>query len=152
VNKIDSESEKQNLEKNIWELSMTDWTEIKTQNDADSFMKRVNHFHDFYLKNVHIINPRFMGTPTSGSFFFQNTWGGVEAFELFFEEVTRINFIPSPPNFDSLIMRSILRIDNKSIMWCEDSDLWNTGGDNERLTWVTAHKLSWKPGDQQENP
>jgi hypothetical protein len=134
------------LKKQIGSRIMTNWTEVKTQTDADSFMKMVNNFHDFYLKEVHIVNPRFMGSPTNAILSFQNTWGESEAFELFFEDVTRINLVPSSANFDSIIMRSLLRLENGSTTWCEDADLWNGKGTNDALTWITAHKLSWRTG------
>lgn len=101
----------------------------------------------------HSVNDRLAMTvcsnlDTSIKFLIQRQLKDPSCIELLFKGVTRINIVPSPENYDSIIYESNLGKINDEYFWVIDtlqtpSDLTSTED-----SWITAKKLSWRATDE----
>lgn len=127
---------------------MTDWTEIKTQADADLFLKTAHYLHDYFLKEAHLLTPSFAGSPTSIRLVFPDTWRSDQSrvlFELLFEEVIQFNFVPSPREVDCIIHECVLIVLDGSALWCDDEDfLKEASCDKKQMIWISAKRIFWR--------
>ena len=133
------------------------WNEIKTQSDADVLMERFGGFHDSCIREVHIWTGYWvcsdfsMQVPKSWDMkvrlHVQRQWRDPAAIELLFEDVTRVNLVPSPPDYVSIIYDATLLIREGIIHWSPEPN-WNPDhSDANSETWISAKRLRWREVD-----
>jgi hypothetical protein len=66
------------------------------------------------------------------------------AIELFFERVTRFNWVPAPENYDSVILAATPLVENGAIFWSPEGDWRPENSDRDKVTWVSARRLRWR--------
>jgi hypothetical protein len=133
------------------------WNEIKTQSDADALMERFGGFHDSCIREVHICTGYWVrsdfsmevpkGWDTKVRVHVQRQWKDPAAIELLFEEVTRVNLVPAPPDYISIIYGATLLIREGIIQWSPKTN-WNPDHPEANSeTWISAKQLKWREVD-----
>ena len=139
------------------------WKTIETQADADTLMEKFRKFHDGCIREAHLWTGHWVSSDRSMSvatgldnqirILIQVSWPKASAIELWFEEITRFNLVPSPENSDSIIFGSVLLARDGTIFWSPE-DCWDlpetfldVSGLGDNYTWITARKLRWREVD-----
>lgn len=92
------------------------WTYIRTQQDADTFMKLFAGFHDSYL--VKIVYSEEYGYTNAIVTFDNSCWYGIV--ELCFEGVQTLHIKPAKENYDNYIYDATLLVKDEMIFWADD--------------------------------
>lgn len=122
----------------IRDLADDGWNELRTQEDADGFMKLFAHFHDSTLESL---TYREQSGCTSVHAVFDNSgWYGIV--ELCFEAVQAVNIRPAQENYSREIFEATLRVRDESVLWAdwymEEEDLSFDG------SYIKALNLKWR--------
>lgn len=117
------------------------WTYIKTQSDADVFLKAFAGFHDSTLDKIQYVEDY---SERNLTITFDNSgWYGVA--ELCFEGLIAMNLRPAQENYSREIFSACLLVEDECIFWA-DVDL-----DKEDLNYegsfVKALNLKWRKID-----
>ena len=115
-----------------------EWTYIRTQADADEFMKAFAAFHDSVLEKL--TYEEGYGVSKATAVFDNRCWFGIA--ELCFEGVLAVNIRPPRENFSREIYGGTLRVSNEAIFW---ADCWvpETEPDHEG-SYICALNLKWR--------
>ena len=134
-----------------------EWKEIKTQVDADDLMKIFGDFHDSCIREAHLWTDYWVSHELSMAcsghldnkirFLIQRQFDNPSAIELFFEQVTRFNLVPSPENYDSIILSATLLVRDDSVFWSPEGDWSPEEPNRDKSTWVSAKELRWREVD-----
>jgi hypothetical protein len=134
-----------------------DWKDIESQADADALMEVFGGFHDACVREAHLWTDHWVSPELSMScpahldnkirFLIQRQFRDPSAIELFFEQVTRFNLVPSPENYDSIIFAATLLVQNGSVFWSPEGDWKPVKPARDEATWVSARKLRWREVD-----
>jgi len=138
-------------------MDEVDWTEIRTQADAEALMDLFGGFHDGCIREAHLWTDHWVAADLSMScpghldnricFLVQHQFRNPAAIELLFEEVTRFNLVPAPEDCDSVIYEATLLIREGVIYWSPESGWSPDSPRRDRHTWVSARKLRWRAVD-----
>jgi hypothetical protein len=130
------------------------WKEIKTQADADALMRVFGDFHDGCLREAHLWTDHWVSTELSMScpgnldnrirIFVQRQFKNPSAIELLFEEVTRLNLVPTAENYDSIIDSATLLVRGEVVFWSPEGDWSPDDSRKDESTWISAKKLRWR--------
>jgi hypothetical protein len=135
-----------------------EWKEIRDTENLNEFMRSFGYFHDSCLKELHMWSEHYVHEDLSMylsseldhkvRILFQRQDTSPSAIELMFEEVTEINIIPSPQNYDSLILKA-------TFIYCDGMFYWaDIGGwkpeqhSEKKASWLSAKKVSWRDVSQ----
>ena len=134
------------------------WQVISTDEEAKALLKLFGGFHDACIKEAHLwtghsVNSKLSmavtgDLDTSIKFVVHRQFASPSCIELLFEKVTRINIVPSPENYDSIIYESNLVKENDEYYWVIDT--MQTLGELESTedSWVVSKALSWRVADE----
>ena len=134
------------------------WQIISTEQEAKELLKLFGGFHDACIKEAHlwtghsVDNKLAMAVKsnldTSIKFVVHRQFSNPSCIELLFENVTRINLVPSPENYDSVIYESNLGKENNEYYWVIDT--MQALGDMKPTedSWVVSKSLSWRVADE----
>lgn len=115
-----------------------EWNYIRTQEDADEFMKLFAGFHDSTLDKM--IYEEDYGKRKLKAVFDNSGWYGVV--ELCFEGLIKMNLHSFAENYSREIYGATLLVQNESVFWADDEL------DDENMdykgTWIKALNLKWK--------
>ena len=117
-------------------------------------MRLFGDFHDAVLREAHLWTKHWVGDKlgmavgvgldTRVRMLFQRQSRPVSAIELLFEEVVRLNVIPSPEGYEGSIFTATLFHDKRMFFWAEEGK-WRPGeDDSDRVTWISARRLYWR--------
>lgn len=133
-----------------------EWHEIRCQADADALLHTFGGFHDGCIREAHIWTQHWVGTDlhmacspaldTNIRLHIQRQFEDPSAIELLFEKVTRINFVPTPENYDSIIFEASLVVTDEGVFWSPDG-CGPESPNKKDMTWVTSERLRWRPVD-----
>jgi hypothetical protein len=134
-----------------------EWNRIGTQAEADTLMEVFGNFHDSCIREAHLWTDHLVTPELSMScsgrldnrirLLIQRQSISPSAIELFFEEVTRINLVPAPENYDSVISAATLLVQDAYVFWSPESGWSPSGPGRDNVTWLSARKLSWRVVD-----
>ncbi len=93
-----------------------EWTYLKTQQDADAFMKLFAGFHDSTIERASYAEDN-TGRQEVTVVFDNTGWFGIA--ELCFEGVELLKIVPPGPNYSREIMEATLRIDENGVLWAD---------------------------------
>ena len=133
------------------------WNEINTQADADALMDLFGDFHDGCIREAHLWTDHWVGADLSMScpghldnrirFLVQRQFRDPAAIELLFEQVTRVNLVPTPDNYDTIIFGASLLIRDGTVFWSPEGE-WSPDSPNrDESTWISANRLRWREVD-----
>lgn len=114
------------------------WNYIRTQEDANEFMKLFVGFHDSTLDKM--IYEEDYGKKELRAVFDNSGWYGVV--ELCFEGLIRMNLCGFSENYSREIYDATLLVNDESIFWA-DSRLESENMDYKG-TWIKALNLKWR--------
>lgn len=115
-----------------------EWNYIKTQDDADSFMRVIAGFHDATVDKV--IYEEDYGKRELRVIVDNSCWYGVV--ELCFEGLVRMNLWGFAENHSREIYDATLLICDESVFWADDR--LETENMDYQGTWIKALNLKWK--------
>jgi hypothetical protein len=131
-----------------------EWKKIATQADADALMMLFGDFHDSCIRDAHIWTGSYIDTSLSMfcspgldnniRFLIQRQCENPHAIELLFEQVTRLNLVPAPENYDSIVRDAKLLLKGGEIYWSTDGDWSPERPDRDDFTWISAKKIRWR--------
>jgi hypothetical protein len=134
-----------------------EWKEIETQPDADALMVVFGNFHDSCIREAHLWTGHSVSRQLGMScpshldnnirFLIQRQFKEISAIELLFEQVTRFNLVPSPENYESIILAATLLVEGGSVFWSPEGDWGPDKPSRDDFTWVSARKLCWREVD-----
>ena len=130
------------------------WTEIHSQADLEGLMHTFGDFHDACLREMHLWAESYVGNDLSMScpghldnhlrLLIQRQSSDPSAIELLFDEVRRINVVPSPDNYDSIIFDATLLLQAGVFYWADVGRWLPDQEDSMNATWIAANKLKWR--------
>ena len=128
---------------------MTDWKEIKDDNDIKTLMKLYGNFHDGCLREIHIVTIESVDSRLSMSFdgsltatlLFQRQYRNPTVIELKFVNVGQFNFNPPGPTYNSVIYDATFKKVDNLFYWASE-DNWELG-DNDAV-WISGEKVHWR--------
>jgi hypothetical protein len=134
------------------------WMRVQTQSDADELLRQFGDFHDGVLREAHLWTEHWvsndlamaigLGLDTRLRMVVQRQWRPISAIELLFEEITRLNVVPSPENYEASIQAATLYVDGPTIFWADLAN-WRPGeSDSDEVTWVSAGRLHWRDASE----
>ncbi len=142
---------------------MDKWIPITTDIEAERLLTLFGEFHDSCIREAHIWTGHFVspdlsmscdgGLDTCVNFLVQRQFRDPSCIELRFEQVTRINVVPTPVNYNSVIHNATLIVHGDGITWALDlpeSKLEEI--DSSQDTWVTAKVLKYRVADELLGP
>ena len=134
-----------------------DWKSISNEEESKELLRLFGEFHDACIKEAHMWTGHSIdeslsmtvvgGLDTSIKFVVQRQFRNPSCIELLFEEVTRINFVPSPENYDSIIYECNLGYENEQFYWVIDTSQEPSDLNANEDSWVRSKKLSWRIAD-----
>lgn len=130
------------------------WNEIKDIKDINDFMERFGWFSDSCLKELHLWTEHFVEKDLSMAIspnldckikvLFQRQDTNPSAIEMLFEQVTRVNIIPSPENYDSIIFSATLISIDGTFYWADD-EAWKPDDPSKyAVSWISSKKIKWR--------
>ncbi len=130
------------------------WVEVTNQADLDLLMNTFGAFHDACIKEMYLWTESYVDSDLSMScpphldthvrLLIQRQFEDPSAIELLFDEVRRINVVPSPDNYDSIIFDATLLL-REGIFYWADVGRWLPDQENSmNATWIAANKLKWR--------
>jgi hypothetical protein len=128
---------------------MTDWKEIKTDNDIEALLDLFGEFHDSCLREIHIVTKESVDKDLSMSFngkltatlLFQRQYDNPTVIELRFENVGRFNFLTSGQKYDPIIFEATFKKVDELFYWSSE-DNWRLG-DNDAV-WISGERVYWR--------
>lgn len=133
------------------------WNGIKSEDEASELMKTFGYFHDACIKEAHLwtqhrVNKNLSMScsgelDTSMKFVVQRQFKNPTCIEILFEEVTRINIVPSPENYDQIIYEALIGMEDGEFFWSVDSNDKPKDLDPSEDTWVKSKILKWRVAD-----
>ncbi|MBM3115734.1 hypothetical protein [Jeongeupia naejangsanensis] len=134
------------------------WNAISTQEDAEYLLDLFGGFHDACVREAHFTTKHWVNQnlsmrcspdlDTSISFVVQRQFTNPSCIELKFESVVRLNWVPTPKNYDSAIYSAVIGFENSEIFWVLDSEDPPSKLDPESECWVVAKSLKWRMADE----
>jgi hypothetical protein len=134
-----------------------DWNEIKTQTDADALMQVFAGFHDSCIREAHLWTGYWVSSDRSMlchsdlhnsiRFLIQRQSSDLPAIELLFEQLIRLNVVPAPENYDSVIVAATLLVQDGTVFWSPEGDRRLEEPSRDEFTCVFAKKLRWRGVD-----
>lgn len=121
------------------------WNYIRTQADADAFMKLFAAFHDSTLEKL--CYEETYGTTKATAIFNNSGWYGIA--ELCFEGVLALNLRPPKENYSREILDATLLVRDETVLWT-DSAFWPDGQDMQQempssdCSYIKALNLKWR--------
>lgn len=114
------------------------WTYIRTQADADDFMKAFAAFHDSTLEKL--TYEEGPGTSKVTAVFDNRGWFGIA--ELCFEGVLAVNIRPPRENFSRELWEGTLRVDKETVFWADQP----VGAEKnlDCASFISALNLKWR--------
>jgi hypothetical protein len=128
---------------------MTDWKEIKTTEDINTFLELYGEFHDGCLREIHIVTRESVDSELSMSFdgkisatlLFQRQFDNPTTIELKFDNVERFNFLSPAQNYDSIIFEATFKKIDQLFYWSSESN-WDPA-DNDAV-WISGERVYWR--------
>jgi hypothetical protein len=128
---------------------MTDWKELKDENDIEALIQLYGNFHDSCLREVHIVTKESVDRRLSMSFdgsliatlLFQRQFKNPTVIELKFDNVGQFNFITPDPSYNAVIYDATFRKVGNMFYWADEEN-WELG-DNDAV-WISAEKIFWR--------
>lgn len=134
------------------------WIEIKNEEEAKNLMKTFGFFHDACIKEAHLWTEHRVNEDlsmscsgaldTSIKFVVQRQFRNPSCIEILFEQVTHINIVPSPENYDQIIYEALIGIEDGDFFWSVNSSETPTGLDPREDTWIKSKILKWRVADE----
>jgi hypothetical protein len=134
-----------------------EWRKIETQADADALMEVFGNFHDSCIREAHLWTGHSVsrnlqmsvcpGLDNNIRFLIQRQFERPSTIELLFEQVTRLNLVPSPENYDSVIRAATLLAQEGLLYWSPEGDWGPKKTNRDDFTWVSARTLGWREVD-----
>ena len=134
------------------------WKPILSPNDAEELMRLFGDFHDGCIREMHLqtghwVSPELSMACTGAldtvlRILIQRQFRNPSAIEMLFEQVTRLNLVPSPENYDSIIFEATLIQHNGEWLWSPEQDWSPSDTERDQYSWVSARKLSWRDASQ----
>ncbi len=135
-----------------------EWINVHSQADVDYLLDRFGGFHDSCLREMHVwtehwvVEDLAMAAPghldTHVRILFQRQFREPSAIEMLFSQVTRLNLVPSPENYDSIIFDATLLIRGDTIYWSDDAGWSPDDPQCHRSTWIAAKQLCWRDASE----
>lgn len=131
-----------------------EWVEIKDNIDIKNLLNKFGGFHDSCLKELYMWTESYVGEnlsigmsdelDTSVRILFQRQYRDPSAIELLFEGVTQFHIVPSPINYDSIILDANL-IFHKGLFYWADNYHWNPEDYTpDTNSWISGKSLKWR--------
>jgi hypothetical protein len=130
------------------------WTSLRSQADLDTLFKLFGGFHDGCIREVHVWTETSVDSDLSMScagdldtrvrLLIQRQFKSPSAIEMLFEQVTTFHLLPSPDNYDSIILDGTLLYKDDTFYWADSGDWSPTATDRDKSTWIAAKKMSWR--------
>lgn len=115
-----------------------EWTQLRTQEDADRFMLDFSGLHGYVLDKLVYSEEDFI---TVVNMLFLNV-GDNRLVELCFDEIERVNLLPPPENGKRLLSAPCLIVENGSVFWADRP--MDAIDDAYTGSMVKAHHLKWR--------
>lgn len=134
-------------------MANTDWKYIQNEEDIEKLLEIVNYFHDSCIKEIKYISGSFINKDQTmhtidnlrNVSVIMQLPSDDNAIELEFEEIERLNLVPSFPNYSSKIFEAFIFIYNGYIYFsqfeCEVGDLEASSEEN---SWIKGKRLKWR--------
>lgn len=130
------------------------WIEIKDTSDIEYLLERFGYFHDGCLREMYMWTGTYvnedlsMEVPaeldTNVKLLFQRQYANPSAIEILFEGVTGIRIIPSPENYDSIIIDAVILKIEDNFYWA-DNDAWHPKENADNYSnWISAKQMKWR--------
>lgn len=133
------------------------WKLVQTQEDADALMASFGDFHDACFKEAHLWTSHWVGSDLSMAcsedldtrvrFLFQRQVAAPSSIEMLFEQVTRLNLVPSPSGFFSIIFEATLLVTDEGVYWSSEAGWKPSDPERDGSTWISAKSLRWREVD-----
>lgn len=126
--------------------AITDWMEIKGDQDIEALLLLYGKFHDSCLREIHIVTQESVDSKLSMSFdgnqtatlLFQRQYKDLTVIELKFENVRQFNF--NAPGSGSIYEATFKKVDN--LFYWANEVKWELG-DNDAV-WISGEKVYWR--------
>ena len=132
------------------------WTEIRTEQDIDSFMVQFNYFHDSCIKEIRYISGAYVDLDLSMHavndnrnlrMIIQRQDINPTTIELEFSGLLKLNLEPVGEQYSCELLENTMFIENELVYW-GDSDGFASKRDNYHGTWLCSKKAKWRIADE----
>ncbi|TKI63283.1 hypothetical protein FC756_18465 [Lysinibacillus mangiferihumi] len=130
------------------------WMEIKDTSDIEYLLERFGYFHDGCLREMYMWTGTYvnedlsMEVPgeldTNVKLLFQRQYANPSAIEILFEGVTGIRIIPSPENYDSIIIDAVILKIEDNFYWADNYDWHPKENADNYSNWISAKQMKWR--------
>ena len=130
------------------------WVEINEQSDIEHLLEHFGYFHDGCLREMYMWTGTYvnedlsMAVPgeldTNVKILFQRQFANPSAIEILFENVTGVQIIPSPENYDSIIRDAIILKVEDNFYWADDYNWHPKENSNACSNWISAKRMKWR--------
>ncbi len=134
------------------------WKNVTTEESAKELMNVFGGFHDACIREAHLFSQHFVNDEltmnctgdldTSVQIVVHRQFRNPACIELLFEGVTRLNFVPSPDNYDSVIYEAKVGLENGEIYWSIDIVKPPSQCKANYDTWICSKSLKWRARDE----
>jgi len=134
------------------------WNTISSEEDAIELMNIFGGFHDSCIKEAHLWSKHHVDDnlsmscsgdlDTSIKFVVQRQFKKPSCIELLFEQVTRINIVPTPENYSEIIYEARIGLEDDEFYWSVDNSEKPTDLEASADTWVKSKVLKWRVADE----
>jgi hypothetical protein len=134
------------------------WKAVLSPDDAQELMRLFGGFHDACVREMHLhtghsVSPELFMRCTGEldtvlRVLIQRQFRDPSAIEMLFEQVTRLNLVPTPENYDSIIFGATLIQHNGEWLWSPEQGWSPDDADRDQCSWVSARRLSWRDASE----
>jgi hypothetical protein len=135
-----------------------EWINVRSRADVDYLLDRFGGFHDSCLREMHVWTEHWVGEDlamaapphldTRVRVLFHRQSRDPSAIEILFSQVTRLNLVPSPEDYDSIIFEATLLIRGDNLYWSDHAGWSPDAPDRDRSTWIAAKQLAWREASE----
>ncbi|MBQ3519727.1 MAG: hypothetical protein IJA31_10460 [Clostridia bacterium] len=129
------------------------WHEILTQEDIESFMKRMLHFHDSCIKEMRYVSGASVGE-NLGMFpvndrrelrmIIQRQFAEDSAIEMVFGGLKHMKLTPLDEEYTCEILGASMGIKDGFLYWCNEEDPSVCSADDDCAILIYAKTLQWR--------
>ena len=136
---------------------MTKWHKLKGQDDIDELMEVFNNFRDSVITEMNytsgaFAHPALLMYPVNAKrrlrIVFQHQEKDVPAIELVFDEIRRLNLVPTGTNMFAQISDVFFQSVKGKVYWAQTMDFdvekINKDLSYNEFTWVSAKRAQWR--------
>lgn len=133
------------------------WNEIHNKKDLDSFMKKVDDFHDSCIKEMKYLSGAYVKENLSMfpennkrilKMIIQRQFEDIPVIEMEFSGLKFIKMFPIEENYTCEILDATFILKNGLFYWCDEGGLTEKDFDNYQRTLICAERVCWRTADE----